>query len=323
MFGSRRAKKFTRAGLAGKAERVWALSGTPAPNHVGELYNWVRFSRPELATRRSGALMNYNAFLYQYCKVQETPFGLKVIGNKKDMVQQLWAELDCSVIRKEDVLDLPPIRFEQLEVFGDRTAAQVRDLENEYAAGIADVLESIQSGNPPQHELATLRRYTEMAKVGDAIDLITPELQDGAMEKVVVFASHRDVIEQLLIGLEEFNPVTVHGGITGEARQEAIEKFSTDPSCRVFVGQTVAAGTAITLHADGACQDVIFLSADWVPSNNAQAAARVHRYGQTGSVFCRFLHLANSMDEMITRALVHKSRMLGQIYGEDKQHHAA
>ena len=324
VFGSRNARKFTRAGLAGVAFRTWALSGTPCPNHVGELYNWVKFASPELAARPTGSPMNYDSFLFEFCKINQTPFGPKVVGNKQDRVAELWASLDVHAVRKEDVLDLPPIRFEQHEVLGDSSAARVLTMEKDYVDGIDDVLKAITQGaSVDHHELATLRRLTEMAKVGDCIDLITPELEDGAMENVVIFATHRDVITALSEHLAKFNPAVIHGGVTGKNRDAAIDRFQTDPDCRVFIGQTVAAGTAITLHANGDCQDVVFLSADWVPANNAQAAARVHRHGQTGSVFCRFLHLANSIDEQITRALMHKARMLNQLYGEEKEHHAA
>ena len=91
----------------------------------------------------------------------------------------------------------------------------------------------------------------------------------------------------------------------------------------MIVGQTLAAGTAITLHANGACQDVVFLGFDWVPGANAQAVARVHRKGQTNHVHARCLHLSNSLDEALQKTLMHKSRNLNDMYGERNEHHAA
>ena len=305
-------------GIAGGAERILALSGTPAPNHIGELYPWL-----------SGigyATGSYQQFLRRHCLLQDTPWGIKVTGNKRDDVRALMQRIAPSIsrIRKADVLtDLPPVRFSSIEVPGDHTAEQVRDLEAEYRTEINQLIQSIEGkALPPSDHLTTLRRLTEMAKAGDCIAMLRQELSDRAIDKVVVFATHRDVIAALAEGLDAFGVEILHGAVAAARRQEAIDNFQAG-TARVFIGQTLAASTAITLHANGACQDVVFVSADWVPSNNAQAVARVHRKGQTNTVTARFLHLSNSVDEAVTRALWRKTRMLAEIFGDGGEHYAA
>jgi len=324
VFGGRQVGQ-PRQGIASKAKYVWSLSGTPAPNNAGELFPWVRFASPHMSKDNDGRLLNYHKFIERYCLLEENHFGVKIIGNNKKAIRTLWDSLTVDRINK-DILNLPPVRFTQVEVAGDKTGREVRKLETAYRGEIDELLRSLDGTagvSMVDKTLATLRRITEMAKVGDCIDIIKPELIDGQMEKVVIFANHIDVIRALEEGLQEFNPVSIYGAISPAAREGAIYEFQNNEQCRVFIGQTIAAGTAITLHADGKCRDVVFVSADWVTGNNAQAAARVHRKGQTGSVLCRFLNLANSCDEIVTRTLIHKARMLSEIYNERKVHHAA
>ena len=318
VFGRRR---HYPSGLISKAYQCWALSGTPAPNHIGELFPWLKATHPERVPA------GYNQFIRMYCRVEETPWGPKVVGNNKDQVRRLMNNIgdDVSRIHKADVLpDLPPIRFSPVEVSGDQTAAQVRDLEDQYRADLEQLLENIQGRAPePAAHLTTLRRITEMAKIGDLLSTLSAELTDHAIEKVVVFANFIDSIDAIAAGLTEYGTAVVHGAIMPKNRQLAIDRFQNDPECRVFVGQTIAAGTAITLHADGACQDVVMVSADWVPGNNAQAIARVHRIGQPGSVTARFLHLANSIDEVVIDTLMKKTANLCSAFQEERKHHAA
>ena len=68
---------------------------------------------------------------------------------------------------------------------------------------------------------------------------------------------------------------------------------------------------------------MLFVSADWVPANNAQAVARVHRKGQTNAVTARFLHLENSLDEQVQKTLIRKSHQLSTVFEERNVHHAA
>lgn len=65
---------------------------------------------------------------------------------------------------------------------------------------------------------------------------------------------------------------------------------------RVFVGQILAAGTAITLTA---ASEVTIVEPSWVPGENRQAIDRAHRLGQQDSVLASFLYLPNTLDARI------------------------
>ena len=200
---------------------------------------------------------------------------------------------------------------------------EVRRLEQEHRDAIEEVISGARNDEQVAMHLTTLRRVTELAKVGDAIAMVRQELEDNAIQKIVIFANYLDTIDALTNGLDEFSPVAIHGSVGAGQRQAAIDTFQGDAGCRVFIGQLQASSTAITLHAHGDCQDVLFISADWVPANNAQAVSRVHRKGQTNAVTARFLHLENSLDEQVQKTLIRKSHQLSTVFEERTAHHAA
>ena len=66
----------------------------------------------------------------------------------------------------------------------------------------------------------------------------------ASTRKLLIFAWHHTVIEDLRKGLVEFNPVVITGATSPKDRAEAIDQFQNHPNVRVFIGQVLAAGTA-------------------------------------------------------------------------------
>jgi SNF2 family DNA or RNA helicase len=296
--------KYRSRGIAEMADHVWCLSGTPMPNNVSELYPLLASGMPDVIGK-----VSEDAFILRYCRCIPTNYGLKIVGNKPEVSSLLDRMGDRYLrIRKDDVLsELPPMNIVTLPVAGSSLAADVYKLEEEYRAEVEAVL----NGAPMSEHVATLSRMTEMAKAPAAAELALEVVNSG--KRVVVFARHRDVIEYLAGLLEPAGVAVIHGGVGHKARDKAIADF-TEGDAQVFIGQVQAAGTAITLHGGGKCQDVIAVSADWVPATNAQAYARVHRIGQPGSVLVRVLALENSVDEAVAEALARKTRMIEEIF---------
>ena len=112
--------------------------------------------------------------------------------------------------------------------------------------------------------------------------------------------------------LAKYGAVKLYGGTNPARRDRNLDRFNNDPKCRVFIGQIHACGVAISL-AKGA-SDVLFAEYDWVPMNNAQAAARVDGPEQTNPIFVRFAILAGSIDEHVARTVARKTKDLAQIF---------
>lgn len=297
-------------GLASTAKRVWLLTGTPAPNNVSELYPHIKALWPA-GLPGDGS---FNAFLQHYCITIDTVYGLKVVGNKN--VNILRESMRSIMLRRkaEDVLkDLPPIVWHDVAVEADEIDPELKAIEaSPEVKALRAVLED------PEAELdvagdiamATLRRLTGVAKANVVGAMLAEELEAKAYDKVIVFAHHKDVIATLRALLEDFDPVVIDGSTSQTARQQNIDRFQSDGSCRVFVGQITACATAVTLHA---ASQVVFAEASWTPSDNLQAAKRAHRIGQTRPVIVRMIGLAGSIDEAVMQVLARKSQMISEL----------
>lgn len=301
-------------GLIAHAERVWLLTGTPAPNDVSELYSHLKALWPE----RLPAPGSFEIFIKEYCYFDSTPFGIKILGNKN--VKELRSRLAPIMLRRkaEDVLkDLPPISWRDVAIEAEQAWAELKHARQlESLPEVAEVLEAIKNDKPLPDSvaMASVRRLTGMAKVQAVGKLLVEELDDKAYDKVIVFAHHKDVISDLAHLLNRFGAVTITGETPPAARQSAIDRFQSDPTCRVFIGNIQACSTAVTLHA---ANQVVFVEASWTPSDNAQAAKRAHRIGQTRPVLVRMFGLAGSIDEAVTRVLARKSRMISELLEQE------
>jgi SWI/SNF-related matrix-associated actin-dependent regulator 1 of chromatin subfamily A len=157
--------------------------------------------------------------------------------------------------------------------------------------------------------VAQLRRLTGLAKVPAAIEWIK-EWFEGGGGKLVVFAHHRDVLAALYNAFGDCAAM-VTGGTTADVRQAEIDEFQNSPKCKIFIGQIQAAGTGLTLTASS---DVLFVESSWVPAENEQAAARIHRIGQRNACTVRFAMLAGSIDEDIQKAVVRKTSDIARLF---------
>lgn len=311
-------------GLISVADRVWRLSGTPMPNYADEL--WTHMKSAGITD------ISYWDFVARYCNGFDSGFGFKITGNRN--TDELKRMLSTFMLRrkKDDVMkELPPITFQEVTVergdvdfdllFFERLLSVSRDevmdsikraddalrsaidlLKDSHAKGdnIVKLLASFSN-----EQTISMRRYIGMAKLKAIIDIVAEELASGAVNKIVLFAIHRDVIEGLRVGLSKYGAVTLYGKTDPRVRQRNIDRFMQDPKCRVFIGNIAAAGTGITLTS---ASEVAFVEADWVPGNNAQAAMRCHRIGQTRPVRVRFFSCAGSSDEDVMRVLRNKTR---------------
>jgi SWI/SNF-related matrix-associated actin-dependent regulator 1 of chromatin subfamily A len=279
------------------------------PNNCTELWPMLRVLWPERCS------MSLDAFRSYFCDLEWSIHNndWKVVGNKKEKLPELRAMLAGTFLRRlKDQLKLPPIRFETMVLpgAGADTDALLDSLDEE--------LRKLIDRRPPDEALAVLaqhkglsafRRLCGLAKVAATAELLELDFENG-MEKVVVFAHHLDVLHRLRARLQAFEPVMFTGSVSADNRQRNVQRFQTDPDCRVALCQIQAGGVGITLTA---ASEVVFVEQSWTPADNAQAADRCHRIGQSQPVRVRFLSLAGTVDELVAETLARKSRMIAEI----------
>lgn len=298
--------------LAGAAERVWLLSGTPAPNHAGELY-------PHLRALFSQALppsvRNEIDFEDRYCRVLDTQWGRRIAGSNLATLPDLRARLQPHIIRRrrEDVLhDLPALSYYDTPI-----DAELRDIDTSKfptlpnASADDDLL--VRNLRAGEIHLVTERRLMGERKAPAAASFceeILSELPLGH-QKIVVFAYHRSVIAALAVALRDWEPVVVDGSTPPGARDQAIRSFTRDHERHhAFIGQIQAAGVAISLTA---AHVAVFVECSWVPSENYQAALRIHRLGQRDACTIHFLYVPQSIDQRVMRVFRRKAGELTEL----------
>lgn len=306
-------------GLVERAKHVFLLTGTPSPNNVSELWTHLRAVFPEAILGKNGKPMTYWQFVDKFCITVDNGFGIQIKGGKN--LPDLKARIKPFVLRrkKEEVLaDLPPIRFDTMPLDADLGA--LREAEANLPPGIAEALEKdgVAGLQAIAGHVATWRRLVGQVKVKPLAERILEELE-GGLQKLVVFAHHRDVIDALdAILMRELSvpgarPVCcLTGNTPPDARQLLVDHFQKTKAARVFLGQIQAAGTGLTLTA---ASDLIFAETSWVPAENEQAAMRIHRIGQKNACLVRFATLPGSIDELIMKAVERKMKDIKEMFG--------
>lgn len=307
--------KVTRAvlgqmGLYLNARHVWPASGTPAPNHAGELYPVLASLHPT-ATRG----MEYHEWLRHYCHVVPGTYKDRVMGHK-DTIGQLKTDLAGFMIRRrrsEVLADLPPLTVADMTVQNDDALASIEAAASEdpLLAGLvgAEVEEAVER-ELEEAEMATVRRLAGEAKAHALVDVVADELDNGK-GKMVLMCWHRSTMDVLEQGLSRFGVARIDGSTKN--RQLQVDKFQNSDyttGCRVFIGQILAAGTGHTLIA---ASEMIVVEPSWVPGENFQAMLRIHRIGQINPCLIRFAALSGSIDEMIMGVQARKARLLAEL----------
>jgi SNF2 family DNA or RNA helicase len=288
-------------GIVDSAARVWCLTGTPIPNAPNDLFPMMRALCPE----RIEDLAKYDDFLHRYCQVRKKAISRwtkidVVVGGKNEA--ELKARLDGFWLRRtqKDVGIHAPI-YEIMPIhISDK---QRREMEASIE-GAEDILAAAETGETRGLEMAlgTLRRLTGTVKATGVAQAVSEEFESG-LDKVVLMCWHKDVMEALQDALKKFNPVRLDGSTDPKARAFVTHRFQTDPECKVFIGQIVAAGEAIDLSA---AAELIFVESSFVPKDMAQAALRITNIGQKRQCRVRVAALEGSVDEALQAIVIRK-----------------
>jgi SNF2 family DNA or RNA helicase len=132
-----------------------------------------------------------------------------------------------------------------------------------------------------------------------------------AGRKVVVFSYFRQTIDDVSALAGDAPKIT--GDTAGSQRQRIIDDFSRNPTLNVLVSQIEAGGLGINLQA---AQVVILMEAQFKPSIEWQAIARVHRMGQSRSVMVHRLLARNTIEERLVQLIEEKTQIFRQFAHE-------
>jgi hypothetical protein len=99
-------------------------------------------------------------------------------------------------------------------------------------------------------------------------------------------------------------------------RQCCVERFQTNPECRLFLVSLKAGGVGLNLTA---AQHVFLLDPWWNPAVEAQAIDRAHRIGQTNQVFAYRLIARGTVEEKVLELQNAKRDLADAIVGANER----
>ncbi len=118
-------------------------------------------------------------------------------------------------------------------------------------------------------------------------------------ESAIVFTEYRDTLQHICAALEEFDPLTLHGGLTSRERADVINQFNGGKTSLLLA--TDAASEGLNLHHR--CRFVVNLEIPWTPLRLEQRVGRVDRIGQARRVHALHLVASGTHDEVMARQI--------------------
>ena len=285
-----------------KAPVKIGLSGTPM-NKAEDLWNILTWLEIE---KRS-----FYSFRNTYC-IMGGYGGYKVVGHKN--LESLNAELNKVMIRrkKEEVLDLPPKVYSTEYV--ELTKAQqklYRDIKN----GIIEDMENILASVNPLSCTLRLRQLTgglfteDNPKLDRIKDMLDEEIIPNGY-KAIIFSQWKQVTDLYNEALKDYNHIYITGEVDPEDRQKAVDRFQTDPECKLAIGTIGAMGTGLTLNK---ASYVFFVDKKFNSGENEQAEDRAHRIGTAGTVNIISLVAKGSVDEGVEEYLIENKDLFERV----------
>lgn len=322
--GNKKKKEDPIPGLIDRTRmRKLFLTGTPILNRPVEI-------QPLLAALAPDHFGNFFQFARRYCDAYQGRYGWDFSGasNLEELQEKLRATVMVRRLKREVLKELPAKRRQVivLPTNGAKKVVQQEAQAYQQHEGILDELRNQvdfahASGDEEAYkkavaalrdaqavafeEMSAVRKAVAVAKVPAVIEHLENAFEQG-VDKIILFGHHHDVCNPIFEHFKD-SAVLLTGEVTSmTARQEAVDRFQSDPSCKLFVGSIKAAGVGLTLTA---AAHVIFAELDWVPANVTQAEDRAHRIGQEESVYIQHLVLDGSLDSYMAQTLVEKQEI--------------
>lgn len=119
-------------------------------------------------------------------------------------------------------------------------------------------------------------------------------------EKCIVWSNYIENIEYFQNRFAQYNPVKIHGSLSINERNSAVDKFKHDAECKVLFATPQAAKEGLTLTV---ANNVIFYDRGFNLDDYLQAQDRIHRISQKKQCYIYNLIVKGSVDEWVDKLL--------------------
>jgi superfamily II DNA or RNA helicase len=306
--------KVTHASCSIRARHRLVLTGTPLENRQLDLWSIFRFLLPGLlGTRQTfeSVLIADRAGTLTRLRQQLAPFILR--RTKDEVAQELPPKVEMDLLCPLTELqraEYSRICSEGLVRLGDDIDAAFREKSFSFLA----FLTRLRQACCDPDLLPWLKApVTESGKLNLLVEKLAEVVGSG--HKVVVFSQFVMFLNRVREALAANFPDLPRFELTGMTldRQKPVQAFQSAEGAAVMLVSLKAAGTGITLHA---ADYVFLLDPWWNPAVEMQAVDRVHRIGQTNTVFVYRMVTAGTIEERIQALKADKKVLFDRVVGD-------
>lgn len=301
---------------------VYAVTGTPMENHLGELWAVLALTAP-------GVLGPLSQFTKNWRRPIEN--GDDPDGSRMAVLRRRIAPFLLRRAKEDVLLDLPPKQEQVIEV--ELSPAHRRLYDRRLQRERQEVLHLV--GDLEHNRVAVLAALTRLRQLAidpslveegttaasSKLDALVPLLEDAVEEghRILVFSQFTRFLRRIAARLDEVGIAHSYLDGTTPRRTQVIQRFAEggDP---VFLISLKAGGAGINLAmADYA----VLVDPWWNPAVEAQAVDRAHRIGQTRPVHVYRLVATGTIEEKVLALQERKRELTRGILGVEEDADAA
>lgn len=281
--------------LAGRARRVWLLTGTPILKDPMDLWHQLKFIGVASAAYRNFQLFQ-NRFHGYTNRLGQLQWG----NPSEEQLRDAYRPADRWVLRrkKQDELDLPPRVFEDIYVeLPKRAATEFAEI----AARYPEDDEAWQKWGTGGELAQALANYSAVKAAGFL--RVLKDYPHCTKSPLVIFTAHKEAAQGLA---ETLDWPCITGEVSADRRTAIADGFQQGkyPGLVATIG---AAGVGLTLTRASTC---VFVSKTFVPALNSQAADRIYRISQKNSVRVINVKADSPLEFVLSRVLRRKAPFL-------------
>ncbi|MBQ7688287.1 MAG: DEAD/DEAH box helicase [Clostridia bacterium] len=264
--------------LAGKAQRVLYMTGTPLENNVDEMCFLLGSLKPSLKPRLQ-SMKSLSAAPQFRAAVSEVYFR----RTRKDVLGELP--------QLNDIEDWTALTAEDRRIYADAVGEGNFMAMRQVSWQTDDIFAS-----------AKAKRLTEICEEAKAED-----------RKVLVFSFFLNTVDRVckILGERCIGPIT--GAVAPAQRQALVDAFTAAEAGSVLVAQIQAGGTGLNIQSASV---VVLCEPQIKPSIESQAIGRAYRMGQARSVLVYRLLCEKCVDERVTALLREKQNVFDHFADE-------
>ncbi len=312
--------KVTKAAMLLNTKNRIALSGTPMQNNTFDIFAQLNFLNPGMLGSKEFFKDNFatpidkfqEATTKEHLRKLIFPFLLRRTKEQvaSDLPDKTEITLYCEMGKEQKLIYNTYRDMYRAKILG---TIDDQGVEKSQFAILQGLMKLRQICDSP----AILKEETQLPNHSVKLDELVTQLKENiGNHKVLIFSQYLGMLALIKEKLTEADIVFEYfdGSCTAKQRQDSINNFQDNESCRAFLISLKAGGTGLNLTA---ADYVYIIDPWWNPAVEQQAIDRTHRIGQTKNIFAYRFICKDTIEEKIVELKQRKSSLVRDIVSDD------